>query len=111
MAWSDWIPFVATIKHALADPKGRDASDYACHMDRTACGGEPADAAAAILLCEKDIAQQMLKFISDFVGGGIVDEWAGGAVSLTLAAIVAYILKQLIAKSAAKAAIAAAGGV
>jgi hypothetical protein len=79
-------------------------------MDKTACGGSSAGETAAILACDSDIAQQMLKFISDFVGGGVLDQWAGGVVSLTLAAIVGYILKQLIAKAAAKAAIAAAGG-
>jgi hypothetical protein len=109
MAWSDWIPFVATIKHALADPKGRAVSDYVCHMDKSAC--DTAFQSATILKCEQDIDQQALKFLADFVSGGIVDQLAGGVVSLTLAAIVGLILKQLIAKAAAKAAIAAAGGV
>ena len=110
MAWSDWIPIVATIKHALADPKGRAVSDYVCHMNKAACDTDYL-APAAILQCERDIDVQALQFISDFCGSGVVDQYAGGAVSLTLAAIVGIILKQLIAKAAAKAAINAAIGV
>lgn len=109
MGFSDWIPIVATIKHALADPKGRVAADYNCKMDKTACGTE--FEAVTIKKCEDDIKMQMLQYIADFCGGGIVDQYAGGVVSLTLAGIVALILKKLIAKEAAQAAISTAGGV
>ncbi|MEX6690104.1 hypothetical protein QTN47_21525 [Danxiaibacter flavus] len=109
MALSDWIPIVATIKHALADPKGRNVADYTCTMDKTACGTE--FEAVTIKKCQDNIKMQMLQYIADFCGGGIVDQYAGGVVSLTLAAIVGLILKKLIAKNAAQAAISTAGGV
>src|ERR1051325_6332385 len=86
MGFSDWIPLVATIKHTLADPKGRNIADYNCTMDKSACGTE--FEAVTIKKCEDDIKMQMLQYIADFCGGGIVDQYAGGAVSLTVAALV-----------------------
>jgi len=108
MALIDWIPIAGTIKNALADPKGRKASDYTCNMDTSACG--TGGQRAAILECERDIKKQMLKFIDSFVGGGVLDPYVGAAVSGTLAALMAVVLKRLIAMSASRAAVAAAGG-
>ena len=108
MSIIDWIPGVSTAKNLLTDPAGRQASDYTCNMDRTACG--TAGQAAAIIECNRDIDGQARAYITTWVPswGDVI---VGAAVSATLTVIVAQITRVLIARAAATAAIATSGGI
>jgi len=112
MSFWDYVPIVATIKHYIDAPKGRDPTDYiACKMDPSICGGDLYSVNAAKATCEKCITAQLAKYIEDYVGGGGVTGLAGGVVSIGLSALVGAATKKLLAKGASTAAVAAAGGV
>ena len=96
MAWWEWIPIVSTIGHALADPPGRDASDYsACKPSAKDC--ETKGAAVAILECESCISDLLMKYISDWVGVPI-----GADLIKALAAGASGLIAQHLTKTGAK---------
>lgn len=100
MAFIDWIPIASTIRHLLQNPKGIRVSDYTCNMDNRACvGGQPADIAAAVLQCQKDIDQQLLKNVQNYVGS-FGDAFVHDAVGDIVGVAIAYLIKKILQKPA-----------
>lgn len=99
MAFIDWIPIASTIRHLLQNPKGIRVSDYTCNMDSRACiGGEQSLIAAAVLQCQKDIDQQLLANVQNYVGS-FGDAFVHDAVGDIVGVAIAYLIKKNIAKA------------
>ena len=98
MSFIDWIPVASTIKHLTDDPKGTKVSDYTCHMDNSACGGDPALEYAAILACKKDIDQQLLGYIKNYIN--VQDAFLRDITGDIVAVVIAYLAKRSIARAA-----------
>jgi len=108
MAWWEWIPFVSTVGHAMADPPGRDVADYAsCACTTAECEG--LGAPAAVLACEKRIRDQLWKYVLDWIGSGAPSDFAEAALGATAAKFAEALGKALAPKLGPKVAAAGTG--
>lgn len=100
MAWWEWIPGVATIGHAFADPVGRAVTDYStCACTPAQCA---ASAPAAIAICNNCINGLILQYITDWIGAPLASDVVKGAGGAAVAALSDAIAKAIAKKAAPK---------
>ena len=91
MAWWEYVPIVKTIGHAIEDPPGRAASDYAqCRTTADEC---EQSTAVAILRCTDCVKNAVAKYATDWTGSAIGTDFFETAISVSALGIGAALAK------------------
>lgn len=112
MGFLDYIPFAATIKHALADPKGREIEDYIeCKLKPGDCDLEPSLITARKLECQRCILGKQDEYCTDFIGGNMGQAFLNQTGNVAAGALLGILIKKLIKQAGGRVTVGAAGGI
>lgn len=112
MSFIDYIPIVATIKHALADPKGRDIEDYMdCKLKPEDCDLEDSLIMARKLECRSCILELQDQYAADFAGGNLGQAFLNQLGNVAIGALLGLLVRKLVRDAGGKMTAGAVGGV